>query len=82
MAALDQSACYGRGDRRSANQIPRQEERGPRDVTTPPGRSMDLPPVLANERASSNSARPNGPVRESEEGGDVPPPHAPLKQGE
>ena len=33
------------------------EKGGPRDVTTPPGQSTDLPLVLANERATSESAR-------------------------
>ena len=72
MAALDQSACYGWGDRRSANQIPRQGERGPSEVTTSPGQSTDLPLVLANDRATSDSAHQNHPVRESGEGGGVP----------
>ena len=70
-AALDQSACNGWGDRRSANQIPRQGEGGPRDVTTPPGQSTDLPLVLASDRVTSDSAHQNGPVRESGEGGGV-----------
>ena len=80
VAVLDQSACYGNGDRCSANQIPRQEERGLRHVTTPPGQSMDLPLVLANDRVTSSSARQNHPVRESRQGGGVPPPLG--RQGE
>ena len=50
------------------------EEGGPRNVTTPPGQSTDLPLVLANDRATSDSACQNRPVRESGEGGGVPPP--------
>ena len=37
---------------------PRDSEKGcPRDVTTPPGQSTDFLPVLANDRATSDSAR-------------------------
>ena len=50
------------------------EKGGPRDVTTPPGQSTDLPLVLANDRVTSDSARQNRPVRESGEGGGVPSP--------
>ena len=57
-AALDQSACSGCGDRHSANPGPRQEERGPRDVTTPPGQSRGLPPVLASERDEERLCAP------------------------
>ena len=41
------------------------EKGGPPDVTTPPGQSMDLPLVLSNDRATSDYARQNRPVRES-----------------
>ena len=59
---------------------PRDGEKGnPRDVTTPPGQSTDLPLVLANDRATSDSARQNRPVRESGEGGGGP---SPLEKGE
>ena len=49
------------------------EEGGPHDVTTPPGQSTDLPLVLASDRAMSDCTRQNRPVRESGEGGGVPP---------
>ena len=32
------------------------EKGGPPDVTTPPGQSMDLPLVLANDRATNDRA--------------------------
>ena len=63
-AALDQSTCNEWGDRRPANQFPRQEERAPRDVTTPPGQARSLPPVLASERDEERFAHQNQPVRE------------------
>ena len=49
------------------------EKSGPCDVTMPLGQSTDLPLVLASDRATSDSARQNRPVRESGEGGGVPP---------
>ena len=58
MAALDQSACNEWGDRRPANQILRQEERALRDVTTHPGQSRSLPPVLASERDEERFCMP------------------------
>ena len=54
---------------------PRDGEKGsPRDVTTPPGQSTDLLPVLANDSVTSDSARQNRPVRENGDGGGVPSP--------
>ena len=55
------------------------EKGGPRDVTTPLGQSTDLLLVLASDRATSDYACQNRPVRESGEGGGVPPP--PWRQG-
>ena len=78
-AALDQSACNEWGDRRPANQIPRQEERAPRDVTTPPGQSRSLPPVLASERDEERFCVPK-PASERGRVARSPPPH-PRKRG-
>ena len=39
------------------------EKGGPHDVNTPPGQSTDLPLVLASDRATSDSACQNRPVR-------------------
>ena len=59
---------------------PRDSEKGgPRDVTTPPGQSTDLPLISANDRTTSDSACQTRPVRESGEGVGIPPP---LEKGE
>ena len=65
-------------NQRAANEVaaaqsirPRHGEKGcPRDVTTPLGQSTDLPPVLANDRATSAFCTQK-PSSEGERGGDA-----------